>query len=206
MNDRPTSQLTEGLSIRLLTSRDVPDVLALCSAVSLQWVCDVASGFLVSSYNEEVYLNALAHTTATDSGPCAMISGAFDPQGGLAGFVFGYDASYGRAFMGGVTEAVIDDDLGRSRDYYILKQIVVAAAWRRRGIGQMLANAFLNAACPERSVFLTIVSEPANPASEQFHAKLGFRPVLPSISRGAGRTYPARIWHREAERTGIGSS
>jgi len=198
MNNAP-SRLPPEFTVRPLSAGDITEVLALSDAVSLQASGNLHDGFLVSGYPEKVYRDALTHASSAGQALRALMFGAYDLDGGLAGFVFGYNAAYGRAFMDGKTETAIDGYLGLAADYYILKQIAIAAQWRRRGVGQALADAFLSAATSESDVFLTIVTEPANPASERFHAQLGFHPVLDSVSRGAGGdTYPSRIWRRES--------
>jgi ribosomal protein S18 acetylase RimI-like enzyme len=99
--------------------------------------------------------------------------------------------------MGGKTEAVVDRWLGGSPNYYILKQIATDPRQRKLGIGESLAHHFLTLAPPPLDVFLTIVVKPANPASERFHRRLGFTPVIDATSIGAhGETFPSRIWRR----------
>jgi GNAT superfamily N-acetyltransferase len=192
-------RLPAELHIRSLTTCDVKDAVTLANSVALRGSNNISEGFLVSGYHEKVYQSACEHTSSTDLKPPAILLGAHDFASRLVGFIFGYEAAYGREFMGRQTEATIDEHFGSNAAYYILKQIAVEAAWRRRGVGQALADAFLDRVSSASAVFLTIVSEPANPVSESFHAKLGFRPILRSISYGpGGETYPAQIWQRRA--------
>lgn len=196
MSETSTPSTIPALGPQALTELDVKDVVALSDSVLLRISNDISDGFLVSGYGEDVYIRACRNVSGTGK-PQALLIGTRHKERALVGFIFGYDAAYGRSFMGGSTETAIDDYLGAKTDYYILKQIAVAPGWRRGGVGVALARAFIERVPLEQSVFTTIVTEPKNPSSELFHARLGFTPVLVSRSSGAGgASYPSRIWRR----------
>ena len=186
------SQLSD-VSVRRVTKADLEDVLRLADAVQLRPGTDTRRGFLVSAIPRETYAAALSYAELREDTEHVVFLAA-ESHGKSVGFLFGYNDVYANKRSSGQSEK----DIGSfcSESYYVLKQIASDHTARKRGIGRALVAQFLNdIRCAY--VFSAIVLEPPNPASSDFHEKMGFTPVFRSISRNSnGQTYPNQVWTR----------
>jgi predicted GNAT superfamily acetyltransferase len=181
------------ISLRRVTEADLEDVLRLAEAVQLRPGIDTRRGFLVSALPRETYAAALSFAKFREDTEHVVFLAA-ETRGKLVGFLFGYNDVYANKRSGGQSEKDIASFCSES--YYILKQIASDRNARTRGIGRALVAQFLNdIRCAY--VFSAIVLEPPNPASSDFHEKMGFAPVFRSTSRNSnGQTYPNQVWMR----------
>ena len=188
-----TSQSPNAIEVRSVTAADLDDILRLARAAQLSPETDTEKGFLVAALDRDTYANALAYSEPGDNAEHVVFLIAKSNEDAV-GFLFGYNDVYASRRSGSETDAAI---AARCKDtYYVLKQIAADSNGRHKGIGRVLVQEFLSRLrCAY--VFSAIVTEPANPASDAFHHKMGFVPVFSSVSSSSnGQTYPNRIWMR----------
>jgi predicted GNAT superfamily acetyltransferase len=170
----------------------------------------IDSGFLVSDFGPEdyrVFIEASLKATDEAAGREVIFLVAVDPHGHVAAFAFAYRKAFvvrhPERFPESSTEQRIRVMLREESDFFVIKQIGIAPEFRKRGLGSQLyfelftriATATPSTDCEH--VFAATVLTPPNRASEKFHQKMGFAPVLQSRSRaGDGRLFLNQVWHR----------
>ncbi len=148
-------------------------------------------GFLVTNFDRSSYLELLKY------GSDVLFLVACDSEDRCIGFLVGYNERWASKISRKGSEASIFEFLGKNATFFVLKQIAVDPDCQRNGIGQILFQAGLKTI--DRScIFSAIVTKPRNLASEAFHQKTGFRPILKSHSQSMDGTYRTenQIWSR----------
>jgi predicted GNAT superfamily acetyltransferase len=72
--------------------------------------------------------------------------------------------------------------------FVYIDRVVVAPAARGRGLARALYQALFDRAAGYERVVCEVNQDPPNPASDAFHASLGFEPVGSAVLPGAGKT------------------
>jgi predicted GNAT superfamily acetyltransferase len=130
--------------------------------------------------------------------------------GRIVGFIFAYNEKYA-ARQHAISDKAIFSLLGRRARFHVVKQIAIDPTRKRAGMGRELYRQLwsrLKGDFVEHShdtsqsarahVFTAIVTDPRNVASEQFHRKIGYAPILESSTQNKKTkdTYPNKIWYR----------
>lgn len=179
--------------IRAATHDDIDAIVAIARSVQLSSSIDTSRGFLISAFPRDIYSAAIDAAAAPSGGEHVVVLVA-EATTEVTGFLYGYNRAYALAKTIGQAERDIASRV--SGPFYVLKQIAAEAKRRQGGVGRQLLERFLQetGSC---DVYAAIVADPPNPASNEFHRRMGFEPTFASISRNAiGGVFPNILWRR----------
>ncbi len=185
--DPPYQTATRDVRIRLAVPKDLPAILRIAKGNALG--CSplpVSSGFLVSGYNAEQYLEL-----------CSLADCFYvvEEPYGIVGFLLAY--SLGRAGICDPTEQAIRRK--DSRPFILAKQVCVEPNFAGKGYGQRLYRHLFKTR-PTLPTVAAIVVNPLNLRSIQFHDRLGFVPWFETTPEdGLKRS----VWRRKPQSNGV---
>jgi len=153
---------------------------------------EARNSFLISHFSRSDYEAFLKHKDVT----FLVATGEADtPQA----FLLAYGCEYARTLPADKSEAVILAAVGEECDFLVIKQIGVHSDFHGKGLARRLYQRLFTTRQADYA-FAAIVERPvANNGSKEFHAKLGFTPVLQASpsNDNYGDAIVNTIWFRQ---------
>lgn len=174
---------------------------------------DADQGFLVSGYSAETYRAYIEHSQAavTDAAEKCLLW-VLETDDGVQGFFLAYNRAYLHSHTTTLEEETSErviverfDGLGakfdRPYNFYVIKQVAVRPEQSGKGYGKALYHQFFEYTAHKKfhrasetekarvepdvaDIFVAVMSQPLNRRSMDFHAALGFQPVISWASPG----------------------
>lgn len=177
------------IKIRKSKYEDIDEILRISQLNTITNLKDTSSGFLVSGYTKEKYIEYL------DSTECFYVAVIEEK---IVGVLLGFNKE--SIQTSDIVNSLIKYSL--TTEFVLIKQIFVDPEFHNKGVANELYNSFIETLPQETSLACVIVDTPFNFASVNFHTKMGFEKILQITPEADfdGTVRERSVWFRKSKK------